>query len=300
MNPTPTYINLADYKNIQWQPSSREARLLVATGVKGVGKSYQTIMMLLEEYVKGDIPNGIMPRKVLILDVNNEYGEFGIETLYPEDIPIFNVHPIVEARRIVPFAFENGKARKMNNSEIVKLLEYTLDKFKGGCLLIEDPNKYQATKMNDDVIGALCTNRHYDCDIVLHYQSASRPLPAIWVNANVVRFHHQQDDIFRSEMKLVEKTEMFKITQILVDTKYYADNKRFYVWINIDENKLIGDFTEEEFKDACQEYISLNPSAYKPFTNRIDNSGRKQYTPEQAIMQCKEHLLKKYWGNHLN
>ena len=50
----------------------REPKLLVAIGKKGVGKSYTTEKMI-NQYVAGNPSKGVPGRRVLILDVNDEY-----------------------------------------------------------------------------------------------------------------------------------------------------------------------------------------------------------------------------------
>ena len=52
--------------------SKREALLGIAVGRKGVGKTYATLE-LIQEYLKGNPQTGATPRKVLLLDVNNEF-----------------------------------------------------------------------------------------------------------------------------------------------------------------------------------------------------------------------------------
>ena len=51
--------------------SKREALLGIAVGRKGVGKTYATLE-LIQEYLRGNPQTGSKPRKVLLLDVNNE------------------------------------------------------------------------------------------------------------------------------------------------------------------------------------------------------------------------------------
>ena len=51
----------------------REPKLGMAVGKKGIGKTYQT-KILIESYVYGNPEKGVEPRRVLILDVNDEFG----------------------------------------------------------------------------------------------------------------------------------------------------------------------------------------------------------------------------------
>ena len=58
----------------------REPVLMAACGKKGVGKSYQH-MILMNQYVAGDPYQGIKGRKALIMDVNDEYGTFNVPSI---------------------------------------------------------------------------------------------------------------------------------------------------------------------------------------------------------------------------
>ncbi len=187
----------------------------------------------------------------------------------------------------------------MNPDEKKKCLAFILSKFKGGALLIEDINKYATTGMPDDILGPLCANAHTDCDIIMHYQSSSRPLPMVWENTGVVRFHYQSDDVWQSQDKLGESTALFKIAQILVNNQYFAEpqNLRYFVWVEKDEGKIIGDFTRQQFEEAILQYITSKKSILQPTLNRIDRLGKPLYTPPQAIEVLQKQLAQQYYGN---
>ena len=91
---------------------SREPMLMAACGKKGVGKSYQH-MILMNQYVQGDYYNGVKGRKCLIMDVNDEYGygTYNVQALSLKDVPLFTVHPHIEIRRIRPFHPDGKKMR---------------------------------------------------------------------------------------------------------------------------------------------------------------------------------------------
>ena len=80
----------------------REPVLMACVGKKGVGKSWQN-QILMNEYVAGDPYRGIKGRKVLIMDVNDEYGVFNVPPISLEHIALFSVHPQIEIRRVRPF-----------------------------------------------------------------------------------------------------------------------------------------------------------------------------------------------------
>ena len=141
---------------------AREPKLLVAVGKKGVGKSYTTLKMI-ENYVLGNPSKGVPPRRVLILDVNDEYQH--IKAIRIQDVTLFSVHPLIEVRRIRPF-LDDG--RKMTLDDIAQTLFIVLETFRNGLLLVEDVNKYISDTMPNDLVGAICTNRHIGVDIIIH------------------------------------------------------------------------------------------------------------------------------------
>jgi hypothetical protein len=146
----------------------REPKLLVAIGRKGSGKSYTTRKMI-DQYVLGNPARGVPGRRALILDVNDEY--YDIKALRIQDVTLFSVHPMVEIRRIRPF-LDDG--RKMTLDDVAQTLFIILETYRNGLLLIEDVNKYISDTMPNDLVGAICTNRHIGVDIILHYQSIGR------------------------------------------------------------------------------------------------------------------------------
>jgi Helicase HerA, central domain len=167
----------------------REPKLLVAVGKKGVGKSYTTEKMI-QQYVRGNPAKGVPPRRVLILDVNDEYSNY--KAIRIQDVMLFSAHPMIEARRIRPF-LDDGK--KMTLDDVAQTLFICLDTFRNGLLLIEDVNKYISDTMPNDLVGAICTNRHIGVDIILHYQSIGRITSKVWQNVNVIRMHKITDTV---------------------------------------------------------------------------------------------------------
>lgn len=276
----------------------RECLLMIATGLKGVGKTWATIHYLLANYVNPPASSGKSPRKVLVFDVNDEYGEFGIKAIDPAHIPLFVKHPKVEIRRIRPFRIINGKAKRMSIDDLCKMLEFVLENFAGGLLLVEDLNKIVSDSMPKDLVGIICTNRHINCDIILHYQSIGRPLPKIWQNTNIVRFHHQNDDVMKSKSKLTNP-ELFKIAQELVSYEFLNGNERFYAFVNMDRQRIVGDFTAVHLANAIRRYLKSSHGHHhvRQKEKERDDRGKKMYHYQQALEICTAELFRKYWGN---
>ena len=208
---------------------SRICKLGVAVGKKGIGKTYQTTQMM-QQYVRGG--NGVKPRRALILDVNDEFEEFKAMSL--KDVEIFSIHPRVEIRRIRPFK-DDGTRMTFETSQMRYLI---LEKYRGGLLLIEDINKYISDHLPNDLVGAICTNRHTNTDIIMHFQSIGRITSKIWQNLNWIRFHKNSDSVERHKQKFPDKIDLFAIVESMVNKRYYDGDTRFY-HVDVDEEKIL-------------------------------------------------------------
>ena len=145
----------------------REPKLGMAVGKKGIGKTYQT-KILIESYVYGNPSKGVLPRRVLILDVNDEFTDY--KAISMKDLVRFSVMPNAEIRRVRPFNEQTGI--RLTLKEIANQLWDILHYFRGGMLLIEDINKYVGDHLPTDIVGAICSNRHTDLDIIMHFQTS--------------------------------------------------------------------------------------------------------------------------------
>jgi len=267
----------------------REAQLGVAVGKKGVGKSFTT-NRIIESYVRGNMGAGILPRKALILDVNDEFSH--IKGIALKDLVRFSVHPIVEARRVRPF-HENGK--RMTLDEIAHTLFVILETYRGGLLLIEDINRYISDNLPNDIIGAICTNRHTSLDIIMHFQSIGRISPKIWQNMNWIRFHKNLDSVGKHKNKFEDKYELLRLVEIIVNEEYQNGNKRFYQFVNMDEMQFMGKVDPKKLEFASRQYIEENyRKTISPMLQLRDAKGKPRYTSETAIKSEIERIKKTY------
>lgn len=267
----------------------REPQLGVAVGKKGVGKSYTTNIML-QHYAMGNPSKGTSGRKVLILDVNDEYTQF--KPIALKDIVRFSVHPLIEIRRIRPF-MPDGK--RMTLDKIAETLFVILEQYRGGLLLIEDINRYVSDSLPKDIEGAICTNRHVDLDIVMHFQSIGRITTKLWQNLNWMRFHKNLDSVDRHQNKFEDKYEFLKLVEIIVNNEYQSGNKRYYQYIDLDEMKFLGQVEPKKMDNAIQEFIIMNQrKLIRPYMTMKDSKNRPMYTQENAIKMVKKKLLETY------
>lgn len=271
----------------------REPQLGIAVGKRGIGKTYTTLQVI-DQYVSGYAGNSV-PRRVLIMDVNDEFQS--IKGLKLTDIKLFSVHPKIEARRIRPY---NSDGTKMTLEDICQALFYILENFRGGLLLVEDINKYLTHHFPKDVVGAICTNRHADLDIILHYQAIGKVPVTVWENANWIRFHKNNQSVDRHERKFEDKFEMMKIAECLVDFQYENGNERFFCYCDIDMGKIKGRITQEMAIKSIEDYMMKNHSKIiTPETKRINLDGEKVHKSyAEASMYVKKSLLNKYFSKN--
>jgi hypothetical protein len=262
----------------------RENYLTVVSGQKGVGKSYQTFFKSILPYAYGDRTGE--PRNVIIFDVQNEYGvqttiapediekygktKFIIETIDVKDIPTFCAHPTKGIRRIVMFHTETKYDKKGNiisrkgdpltPDQMIGLASEVIRSFRGGMLLFEDISKLFGNHMPREFESMITSNRHYNTDVVLHVQSVGVLLPRLWQNVAFTRFHKQIDGVLKSKTKLSEFFMLYAVAEIIVDNRWFEKNdKRFFVWIDNTNVKIIGNFEPEEAEAALAEFVRLYP-----------------------------------------
>ena len=268
----------------------REAHLGIAVGKRGIGKTHTTLSTI-NEYITG-FGGTTKPRRVLIVDVNDEFQH--IKALKLTDVKLFNMHPKIEARRIRPF---NSKGAKMTLQDICEALFYILDNYKGGLLLIEDINKYLTHHFPKDVVGDICTNRHSDMDIIMHYQAIGKVPTTVWENVNWVRFHKNAQSVDRHAKKFEDKCEILKIAECMVENQYEDGNERFYCYVDTDFLKIKGRMSEPMKHKAIEDYITENwKNVMTPEINKMTLEGKKVHkTIAEASASKKQELYNEYF-----
>ena len=113
--------------------NSREAGMMVCTGIQGVGKTYQN-MHVIKEYVKDKFYNKVKGRKCLIFDTNGEYTpenfskndieNFPIKRIALSDVEQWSRTENQECRRI--------DAKNLGIKEKKEAVEFLLKVFRNG------------------------------------------------------------------------------------------------------------------------------------------------------------------------
>lgn len=279
---------------------SRECRIIIACGKRGVGKSVETIRMI-DEYVQGNPSKGVPPRKALIFDVNDEFSSFwffgqqrSIKAIAIKDIMKFSIHPKVEVRRIRPF-WDDGK--KMTINDMAEVLGIILDNYRNGLLLVEDINKYLSDAMPSDLIGSLATSRHIGLDIISHFQNIGRAgNPKLLGNLNMIRLHKTNDTVERHKNKFEEKTELLQIAEYIINKRYFDGDIRFFVYVDVENMKIRGKLTHEEVENGIHQYITERYARIiSPMLQLRDRKGKKIHTEESALRTANQNLKKQYF-----
>jgi len=241
----------------------RQPIVMVVTGQKSVGKTYQNIIEI-ENYVQ-DTPLR-KGRKVLIFDTNEEYTDY--KTLDPRYISRFTSR---EIRRILP-RYPNGTTMSLEDQK--EMVATMLQKFKNGMLVLEDIDKYMMGARGQSIVGTLVTNRHSGLDILISHQSLSKMTTTEWENSGFLRMHKQMDDIDRYENRIPDYP-LIKIASIIVADQYYSGNERYYIYVDRMKGKLRG-CSESSFENGVKKYLNMNE-------REVKNEIKQGYFREDAM-----------------
>lgn len=296
--------------------AARENTMTIVTGQQRIGKSNETLRLLFDEV----IPSG---RKGLILDINNEYEKYKIhyangttkevkiERINHKDIINFSAQHKIECVRVIPY-YDHDSTR-MSEEDIDKFWVAAVNNFYGGAEVIEDLNKVFGDVLPKRFSSTLTNKAHRDVDMFLHMQSIGRVLPKIRQNANYYRFHKQLDSVDDSDNKLTGAfLTAFRLSEIIINRQYKAGKALFkkdsndlvgnrmmrkFLYVDGDQSKLIGGFSEKMFYEACTELMRKNPSMYRYLMQEVDIGGRKIYTQSEAMKKRALEVFREFWGN---
>ena len=84
-----------------------------------------------------------------------------------------------------------------------------------------------------------------------------------------------------------------------MNKEYFDGNKRFFVYVDTEEEQIMGAFTPKMLKEAIDEFVSLNYNkVIKPQLNRRDSRGKVTSDPAKVIRDVKDRLFKQYYANN--
>jgi KaiC/GvpD/RAD55 family RecA-like ATPase len=273
--------------------SQREAGMMCITGIQGVGKTYLN-QHIIYDYTRDKVALKVRGRKCLIFDTNGEYtrdqfqkngmDNFDAKVLALKDVSAWSKSPNVECRRI--------DAKSLGIAEKKSAIEYIMQYFKNGMLVLEDVNTYiQNVTHMEKIVSGLVSLRHRAVDVLISYQSLRPVEPRIWQNSRWIRMHYQADNVNDIKNKVNNPT-MYKIAQYIVNNRYFDGDKRFYVYIHNFANQIEGDFTLQEFEKACQQYINANKKYLREYKEM------NECTLPEAMNGLIKQYVSQYYGNN--
>lgn len=274
--------------------NEREAGMMICTGIQGVGKTYQN-MQIIAQYVKDKLSTKVRGRKCLIFDTNGEYTveQFARNNVKNFEIKRIALHDVEQWSRTENQECRRIDAKNLGIKEKKEAVEFLLKVYKDGMLVLEDLNTYiLSVTFMEEIVGGLVNLRHRAVDVLISYQSLRPVEPRIWQNARWIRMHYQADNVNDIKGKVSNPT-MMKIAQIIVNNKYFSGDKRFFVYIHSFANKIEGNFKEQDFDDACRQYLNTNKKYIKEF--RDMNGCSMEEALEGQVIQYRE----QYYGNKL-
>jgi hypothetical protein len=125
----------------------------------------------------------------------------------------------------------------------------------------------------------------------MHYQSIGRITSKVWQNVNIIRLHKFTDTVKRHKHKYEDKYEYLSIAEIIINKKNEDGNRHFFLFADIDEEKIYGAFTNADFDYAVQKYISDNyTQLISPLLKARDERGKKVHSTQSAMNEIKKRL----------
>ncbi len=264
----------------------RYTGITLVTGAQGTGKSYTTYHNEIQPYMKAAM-NGRVGRSVLVFDVNNEnkyYKDvksifFDVEEENPNkrgepirQLSELNKKGIVQIRKVLPYT-KHGEP--MTIAQMQTTAVSLMENFKVGLLLLEDTASYINIRQWNagQIISKITRCRHLNTDIVVHIQSLNMASSVLLDNTRFVRMHRQNNDIAKIYDRLSDKFTLFKIAQIIVNERYDSGDTRFYLYIDVPNDKIKNkSITEKEFENACEIYLYTYPD-YRDMMHKTQKTG---------------------------
>ena len=300
---------------------AREPQLIVATGQKGIGKTFLTDKFIMGYLMGVDDPfNKVLNdanvslflskvptrkkfpkgRSVLIFDANLEDYWTKYDTLsYDCDDPDFHSRTkhirkfgeysskgYILCRRIVPVK-PNGKP--MSKDEMRQTVMDIIESARNCLLLLDDTNSYfrQVDYNESPLAQKITTNRHSNLDILMHIQGL-RMSPMMFQNVGYIRMHKQSDAVDRYK-STIPSFDVAKIAQIITDKRYEQGRIRTFLYIDLSGRRIYGvgeyQITPQEFNMAAREFLIGNRKFIKPLLDEIASNITEKKPSKNLLLQ---------------
>ena len=88
----------------------------------------------------------------------------------------------------------------------------------------------------------------------------------------------------------------FCIAENIVNTQYFNNNKYYFIYVDLDEEKIRGKLTPNIIDSAIDDYLSKNfNSVVKPAINKKNLTDGTKIDRNQAIQQVRDRIKKQYF-----
>ena len=81
----------------------------------------------------------------------------------------------------------------------------------------------------------------------------------------------------------------------MINTQYYNGNERFFLFVDVDKEKIVGDFDKPLLNKAIDDYIEkYYRRIISPLLQQRDLKGKKKHTQSSAVNFVKDRIIKNY------
>lgn len=257
-------MNIVDIDKDILLQKNRDYLIYVVTGRKAIGKTYTT-QLLAKKYV------AIHKKKVIVFGSEGNDWSFA-KDIQPNTIKFYAGNDF-DAPVIIRIKSESFNDADQKAECFLELA----NQFRNGLLIAEDINKYLVTTTQKKAISALVANRQKKADIIIQFQSLAAVTPRIFQNAYIYRIHQQGDDIERYK-KRIPSYHLFSIAMNMIRNKYIKEkNIRYFLYINLLDYKIEGNYTLRDYISSVVEYLISNPSVFNKYLSRAKMSKDSEY-----------------------
>ena len=82
----------------------------------------------------------------------------------------------------------------------------------------------------------------------------------------------------------------------MVNEEYFKGNNRFFLYVDMDEEKIRGNYNDEMIEYAIEQYVNENHSDLtKALMVQKDAKNKKKYTADSAKTAIKKRLIQQYF-----
>jgi len=219
---------------------------------------------------------------------------------------------------------EHEDGSPFNKAEIVEMVLTISENYRNGLLVLEEMNSYFRGYLPNEFFAFFTNVRKQGVDLVLHFQALGNVYPDIWGNTKIMRLHSTLDSIAEpylrqkaatkyafiqiaeniirsySERTADARNELVgvrgqnNINRVLRKYKVKIGEVFFFMYIDFEKRKLLGEYTQRDFNLATQTFLWQNPREITDLM-RIEENGKPLYANKEDAMQ---YLIKNKYSKY--